>query len=200
MRKKKENDEILAGIKRIRRSQILTSFDVVFMILVPIAVLVAGYIMTHPEVLIRFDPPFLYNLIVVTLALPLSMGIIGILMESIQYRLIGWWLFFIFGIFSYLSYSLFSLHQGVTEITLGWQLKVYSFFGFGSLLIGFGAGDLFFEKIFLNHLFLARTREVGITRTKIKEKLQKFPDKFLYALLIIGLILVLVGFLVIPLP
>jgi len=194
MGKEKEN-EILTGIKRIRRSQILSSFDVVFVILLPILFFLYGYVMTHPEVIIRSDPQFLYVILGVVLVLPLSMWAIGILMDSIKYRLIGWNIFFVYGIFSILSYPLFFSYQNVAE-TFVWQ--IYFFFGFGSLFIGFGAGDLFLEKVFLKLFFLPRLKEVGIAKTTIKRR--KVPDMILYAFLIAGLILVLVGFLVIPLP
>lgn len=195
MASKKENKKILAETKRIRRTQILSSFDIVFIILLPIAVFISGYTATRPEVLIRFDPQFLHTIFIIVFVIPLFTGIIGILKDSIEYRLMGWYIFFISGIFSILSYPLFFYYQNVAE-TAVWQ--VYFFFGIGSLFIGIGAGDLFLEKIFLDSLFLPRMREVGITRTKIKAR--KFPNIVLCALTIFGIILVLIGMLVIPGP
>lgn len=195
----KENKKILAEIKRIRRSQILSSFDVVFIILVPIATLIAGYIATHPEILTRFDPSLIYSLLWLSLVAPLFIGLIGILMDSIEYRLMGWYTFFVFAIFSYLNYSLVSLYQEITGATL--QISgslVYFFLGIGSVLIGIVIGDIFFHEIFFGRLFSPRIKEVGMPKTKLKW--QKTPSVVLCALLSIGLILVLVGMLVIPKP
>jgi len=196
MNKEKGNEEILAGIKSIRKGQILTSFDVVFMVLVPIASFIAGYIATHPEVQIRFDPQFIYYIFVSTLVVPLFFEIFGILNESIEYRLCGWWLFFVFGIFSYLSYSMFSQYRGIAVITSGWQFKIYFFFGLGDLLVGLGGGDLFFSKIFLRRLFLPRMSEVGVTKVKMRE----FPDLINYTFVILGFVLIIIGRLLLPPP
>lgn len=197
MGKKKENDETLAGIKRIRRSQILSSFDVVFMVLVPIATVIAGYIATHPEVL-GSDPTFVFYMVFFGLLVPLSVGMFGILRDSIELRLTGWSLFFIFGITSCISYLFFWLYHSSVE-TVPWHAsQFYLLFTVGSFLsIGFGIGYPLFLKF--NRLFLSRMREVGITETKLKFK-SRIPNIVCYIMFIIGCILISIGLLLISQP
>ncbi len=190
---KKENDEIRDGITCIRRSQIISSFDAVFMIIVPIITLVSGYITAHPEIFIGFDPQIIYTLVGFSLVFPIIIELCGILLDSLDFRLAAWGTFFMFGIFSYLNYSLVSFYQRITGVTLmAAGSSIYFLYGMGSIFIGFAIGFIVFQRVFLEYVFLPRMKEVGMPKLKWFN-LEKTPDRSIYAFFIIGCIFALIG-------
>jgi len=195
MRKdKKWIKKLFMEIRHVREHQILSSFDTVFMILVPIALFITTYVATHPEVLIRFEPSILYFLLSFVFLFPLLQGIYGILRGSVKDRLSGWNLFFMFSIFVSVWYALLYPYRYIESPTEGMRWVFGGYFLIGSLIMAAGIGA-FINHLFLNHFFYPRMEEID-KRAKTRYPPPGIPVmKALTVLTVFGAIVIILGYL-----
>lgn len=168
MSKIRKNGKLFTEIKRIREHQILSSFDTIFLILVPVTLFISGYIAIHPEILTLYVPSIIYFLFFLTFLFPLFPGVYGILKGSIKHRLGGWQIFFIFLISSSLLYIVFFPYWDIKFEFMSERMRLIfgGYFYLGGMLMGIGVGT-FLYVLFLNSIFFPRMREID---TKIKAK------------------------------
>jgi hypothetical protein len=180
-KEKDKIDRILTEVQHIRRGQILSSLDSVFMIGLPVLTLLVNFVISGIYIGI-FLP------VLIILIGSLTFGILGILRDSIQDRLLGWWLLLGNLIFAYTFYTLVHEFSGVTgsNSLLVW---VFGSFMFGSLLLGIWLGELVFHFVFLKK-FLSRMRKAGTIVTP-HELLKK--TKMISVFGIVGAALIVLG-------
>lgn len=182
---KKKIDKILAEITRVRRHQILFSYDSVFLILFPVLTLLANFILTN-----IYAGLSMYIFILLFLAL--GIGILGMVRDSIKDRLLGWW--FLLGtlIFAYIFVTLINGFGKVTGTKTFLDLVIGLFLS-GSLAVGMWLGELIFHFYFLKR-FLARLKEAGIT---VKKQELPHRTKMISFFGVLGVFLLAVSFLLI---
>lgn len=199
--------KILTELERIRKHQILSSFDTIFLILVPAITLVIGYFVTNIEVVSAVVPRNFYFIFVVfALFIPLVLGIYGILVGSVKYRMHGWFILFVFLWTSFVFYTFTNAYWGVIPVIGGPEIGFIIGLGLyvGSFFMGYGMGKgllhAFWEQLLFKRLKkIDKKIEIDFSLPKLDEHTQnRYGILIVIGFLIILLFLLFLRFLGAP--